>query len=350
MSNETQTVKNVPFNGDDAAATAIRLAGMAGDDVNATLTVIADAKQEMAGGPLRVMIALRKAFGEELDSFPKPGEKEGNNRDEITVEETVNGETKSRKTTWYTVFADNLKEGASILEAIDHCKRARNPEAIKDGIPQHILDRTGEKGWIDRELNRLTGRRATFRASIKRAMELVFQFNAIENVPNIQAEPIWEEGKEGEDIIVSPKCIVVWQTPEDGKPVKYQEDYTVQTFLKFDAAKAIENGGGFKALENTLARKAKASGAEPKAERRIASLDTFVGVTIEAHSFIDSVMCDRDTANYDKLVKGLQSKQIADETVDAFVELRNYLDDIIKASGLQAKYHKIHGQDMKDAA
>lgn len=352
--NQVANVTSTPFDGNDAAHRAEQLAAKAGKEVSEALIVIADAKQDMAGGPIRVMIALRNAFGEELDSFPMPGEKDGNNRDEITVEETVNGETKSRKTTFYTVFADSLAPGKAIVQEIEWCERAGKADTVKTDIPQHIID-LSQTGGLARRLDYLTGRRGTFRASIKKAMQLVFQFNAVNEVTGIQSEPIWEEGKEGEEIISAQKCIVVWQTPDNDangkpKPVKYMKDYTVGSFLKLKPLVAEEKGGGFKNLDATSARAPQETDNSEKADRRIKTLDTAVGVAVELHRFIDEIMMDKDTSNHDKLIKGLKSEKATGEVVSSFVELRNYLDDIVKAANLQARYDKLQMGEFKNVA
>lgn len=344
--NAIANVTSPSFDGNSAMSRAEQLAERAGEQVSNALVIIADAKQDMAGGPVRVLIALRNAFGDELDSFPKPGEKDGNNPDEITVEDLVNGETKSRKTTFYTIFADSLPVGKAIVQEIEWCERAGKSDTVKTDIPDHIID-LSQKGGLSRRIDYLTGRRATFRASIKKAMQLHFQFNAVNEVTGIQAEPIWEDGKEGEEIIPAQKCIVVWQTPDvdaegKSKPVMYRKDMTVGTFLKLKPLIAEENGGGFKKLDATLARAPQQEGEKAKQpDRVIKTPDTMVGVTVELHRYLDEIMRDRDTSIYDKMVKGLKSEKATGEIVSTFVELRNYLDDIVKAANLQSRYDKL---------
>jgi len=338
------TVVVSTFDGDAAAKHAAELASKAGA-LDTVLDVIADAKQEMAGGPVKVLIALRTIYGDDLDGFPRPGEKEGNNRDEITVDVTVNGETKAKKTTFYTVFADNTPAGKKIVDTIAMIKRAGNPEAMKDGIPEHITELVAS-GGADRQLKYLETRRQTFRASIKRAMELVFQFNAMAEVPLVECSPIWEDGKEGEETIASQTPIQVWQMNEDGKRVKYTKDLTVSTFLKIDAKRAAELGGGFKNVMKTLERGTKTDGTTAATGPTIKTTSTFIGTAIiEGYRYADELIRNKDTADYDRLIKGLKSDKTADETVDAFVGLRNYLNDIIKAAELQQRWQKMQLAD-----
>lgn len=342
MSNEAiKAVKVLPYDGNAQAAKARELAVKAGP-LTEVIESIESANIVKAGGAVNTMVMLRRIYGEDLDSMPRPGEKEGNNRDVITVEETVNGETKSRDTTFYVVFADGTPLGSTILSRLEQCERAKKPDTIKDGIPADILEMVATR-TIGREVARLEGLRATNRAMIKRAMRLVHQFNALETVPGINAEPIWEDGKEGEQVLNVKDCIQVWQMHEDEKRgVKYTRDFNISTFLKLDAKTAIEQGGGFKALIDTLARETKKGDQNAKSpDRRIASLDTMVGVAVELHRFTDEIITDKDHAEYDKLIKALKSAKAADETVASFVELRNYLTDIIDAAGLQARYTAI---------
>lgn len=338
---QVKAVKVLPYDGNAQAAKARSMAAKAGP-LSEVIEKVEAANVVKAGGAVNTMVMLRHIYGADLDSMPKPGEKEGNNRDEITIEETVDGETKSRDTTFYVVFADNTPLGASILSRLAQCERAKKTDTVKDDIPADILEMVDNR-TIKREIDRLEALRSTNRALIKRAMKLVHQFNAIETVPGVLADPIWADGKEGKEVLNVKDCIQVWQMHEDEKRgVKYSRDFNISTFLKLDTKAAIEAGGGFKALIDTLARETKKGGQNTTApDRRIASLDTMVGVTVELHRFTDEIILDKDKAEYEKLIKALKSAKAADETVASFVELRNYLTDIIDAAGLQERYNKL---------
>ena len=160
----------------------------------------------------------------------------------------------------------------------------------------------------------------------------------------IQAEPIWIDGKEGEEVENTTKPIAVWQIPEEGKPVKNWEAYSVGSFMKLSVGKALEKGGTFKALKESVTRaKAGAVGNNAAATKTpaIATLETLLERMVEVHSYaMDKVMMAKDTAEYGTILKTLNSKG-ADELVTTFVELKVMFDQIYKDAKLGEKYQKI---------
>lgn len=343
--NDQGHVVVTPYDGTAAADHAKALAAKAGE-LGATLETIFGAKTELSGGPLRVLSKLRAIYGEELETFPKPGAKEGNNRDEISVDVVIDGTSKSVKTTFYKVFTENTPSGKIIADRLAMCERAKKADTVKDGIPEDIMEMARTR-TIDREIVALGKKLGTFRASVKKAMELMYQFIAVSEVDRVVAEPIWE-GEAGGDIIQAIDCIHVHEdveTVKDGKTfvqVKFSRDYSVSSFLKLDAAKAIENGGGFKALEATAARGTKgvqtASTAADKLT--IKTVETGMTVLAEFHRWLDEISLDRDQAEMGKLLKHIHAKG-SDELISAIVESRNVLNDIIEGAKLEAKYTKL---------
>lgn len=327
-----------PYDGNAAAKMAREYAAKA-EQLGDTLETIFTAKTEMAGGPLRVLAKLQAIYGDDLINLPKPGSETGNNRDAIEIDVTDDsGQTKSVKTTVYTVFSDNTPRGKLIVDRLALCVRAKAPDTVKDGIPEDIMELARTRG-IEREIEQLQKKRSNFRASIKKAMELMYQFMAIEEVDDVIAEPIWEN-EPGGAIIQAIDCIHVYQMQEDGKRPKYSRDYSVSAFLKLDPKKAIEAGGGFKALEATAARGTKGKPSTPAEKLTIKTVETGITVLAEFHRWLDEVVGNRDTTEMAKLLKYVNTNG-SDELVSAIVESRNFLNDIVEAAKLQSKYTKL---------
>lgn len=331
------------YDGEALAGNARAMAAKETDAMSAAVNVVMKAKEDWQGGPIRVLLALQASYTpEELASFPVPDSDTGNNPDKFKIEVVKDGSTVKRPTTWYTQFADATKEGKAICDRIEMIERAAKTDTVKTGIPEDILSLNPTQREV--ELNRLKGRRNTIRASYKKAVALNIQFNLVNEMDGIQAEPIWIDGKEGEEVENTTKPIAVWQIPEEGKPVKNWEAYSVGSFMKLSVGKALEKGGTFKALKESVTRaKAGAVGNNAAATKTpaIATLETLLERMVEVHSYaMDKVMMAKDTAEYGTILKTLNSKG-ADELVTTFVELKVMFDQIYKDAKLGEKYQKI---------
>ena len=353
---ETEQATTVPdtIDGDALSDHAMRLAAKASKVMADTFERLALAKEDWQGGPLYTLLALRSTYEpEELDEFAVPGSDTGNNPDKFKIH-VQNGDKRTQKnTTFYAQFAKGTSSGQAILERLDWLDRAADKGAVKDGIPEDILEMSPQKR--DHQRSFLNGRIATMTQAYRKAMSLHFKLNEVnEYADNIAAEPIWLEGYSPDDVDnlweakveATQEPIAVWIVPEEGKPVTKWEPFSISAFLKLNPAKAEEKGGGFKALvESGVVKKAPGGGATTPGggatdELTIKTVDKSLGVITEYHRYLLDIMGQRDGAEYGKLIQQL-TKKGNDEYVTAFVELKNAFIDIAKNNGLDAKYIKL---------
>jgi hypothetical protein len=341
---------NSATEGDTFKAKAIALAKKESDGMFAAMAEVVKAKEDWQGGPIKVLFALKEAYGEELINFPEPDNDTGNNPDKFKVEVVdTSGKSAMRPTTFYTVFADNTREGAAIVQELEWLKRAGNVEAVKSGIPAEILDLSPQQR--DTRTNFLSGRRVTIRNSYKKAMSLGFQFAAINGVSGVVADFLYVQDKDGNDtaeVENTPKPIVVY-VPVTNGPVKKYEHFSIGAFLKLNAKKAAEKGGGFANLKATVTRATGGATGNGQANEvpAIKTVDTFIHRFVETYRYMDEMQMAKDQKDIGQLYKLLNHKD-ANELIVAVVEMRNYLDDVDKELGLSKKYTALQaaGSDL----
>jgi len=349
----TPEVENTSTEGETFKAKAIALAKKESDGMAKAMSAVMQAKEDWQGGPIKVLFALKDAYGEELASFPQPDDDTSNNPDKFKVEVVdTSGKSSMRPTTFYTVFADNTREGAAIVQELEWLKRASNSEAVKTGIPKEIMELAeNPQARLSRE-NFLSGRRTTIRNSYKKAMALGFQFEAVNGVSGVVADFVYVPDKEGNDtaeIANTTKPIIVYVPSTDGKPAKKYELFSIGAFLKLNAKKAIEKGGGFANLKSTVTRATGGATGNGQANEvpPIKTVETFLGRFVEVYRFMDEMQMAKDQKDIGQLYKLLNHKD-AQELVVSVVEMRNYLDDIDKELSLSKKYTALQaaGSDL----
>jgi hypothetical protein len=332
-------IVNTDSEGETQKARAIAFASQEGEEMSAAIELVANAKEDWQGGPIKVLFALNVTYGDELSLFPKPDLASGNNPDKFKVPMTNDaGVTAMRATSFYQQFADATKEGRAIVEELGFLKRLGNVNDKKEGIPSPIID-----AYLDDEdkrtsrVNYLTGRRSTIRASYKKAMALFYQMDAVASLPHVGCDFDWvtdNEGNDTEEVENTTKPILVWERPAEGKPVKKKMFFSIGSFLKLDAKEASEKGGTLKELIKTVARDTNTKAAEIPT---IKTAETYVKALVECFRAIDEFNSDADQKEMGKLMKIINTKG-ADELKVAIVEYRNYLDDICDELKLSAWY------------
>lgn len=307
--------------------------------MSAAIELVANAKEDWQGGPIKVLFALRETYGEEIDQFPKPDLDTGNNPDKFKVAMTNDaGVTAMRATSFYLLFADATKEGKAIVDELAMLKRIANVNDKCENVPTALVDayRDDEDKRTSRS-NYLTGRRSTIRASYKKAMALYFQMDAVASLPHVGCDFDWitdGKGEETGDVENTTKPIIVWEKPADGKPIKKKMFFSIGSFLKLDAKECAEKGGTLKELIKTVARDTNTKAAEFPT---IKTAETYVKGFVELFRAMDAFQSDPDQKEMGKLMKVLNHKDAAELKV-SLVEFRNYLDDIVDEMKLESWY------------
>lgn len=335
--------------GDALANHAQALGAKASVFMGDTVERLSKAREDWQGGPIFTLLALRDAYTEEeLAEFAIPGTDTGNNPDKFKIS-VMNGDKKTTKqTTFYAQFARGTAAGKKIVETLEFLDRAADKSAVKDGIPQSILDL--DHDGRERQRSFLEGRINTMTQAYKKAMLLHFKFVEVDEYSeNIFCAVDWVQGKSPDDVEHVSQCevepgnepIVIWYE-ETGKPQK-REVFSIAAFLKLNPAKAQEKGGGFKNLvESGVVKKAPVPpGQTPKEQdMTIKTVDTGLGVMVEFHRWMQEIRGERDGANIGKFLMELKKKN-NDEYLVAAVELKNILIDVCRDTGADATYAKL---------
>lgn len=361
------------FDGEALEAVARGLGARVSDDTQESVDIAAKGKEDWQGGPIIVLAGLTADFPENddgklaLSDFPEPGSDTGNNPDKFKRPVTdSSGKTAMRPTSFYTVFTAGTKTGIALATEIGYIKRANNLEATKDGIPETILGMSTDAR--ETRLSFLEGRLKTMATAYRKALSLHHQLNAVADLtvmvddtgninPDGDKNTRYKQGtvgvdfhyvtdENGEDtgeVANRLDPIMVWERPGydakgEPRPIKNKVSVSIGSFLKFDAKKASENGGTYKALLKTVERKPKTpDGATVTDTPAIKTVDTFVGRFVETFRFMDEMQSASDPKDLGKLYNLLKHKD-GGELVVAWVEMRNYMDDVAEELGLNAKY------------
>lgn len=351
------TATIVEVDGEALANHAQALGAKASVFMGDTIERLSKAKEEWQGGPIFTLLALRDAYSEEeLAEFAVPGTETGNNPDKFKIT-VMNGDKKTtRQTTFYAQFARGTAAGKKIAETLEFLDRAADKGAVKDDIPADILalDHEGR----ERQRSFLNGRINTMTQAYKRAMLLHFKFVEVEEyADNIYCDIDWVEGKSPDDVDHVSQCevepgnepIILWMQEDgkDGKPGKQKrEPFSIAAFLKLNPAKALEKGGGFKALiESGVVKKAPGGGATTPAgaaseDITIKTVNTGLGIMVEFHRWMQEIRGERDGTEIGKFLMELKKKN-NDEYLVAAVELKNILIDVCRDTGADAAYAKL---------
>jgi hypothetical protein len=363
------------FDGEALAEVARGLAIKVSDVTEAAVETAAKGKEDWQGGPISVLAGLQRDFtNEELDAFAEPNSDTGNNPDRYKMQVTdSSGKSAMRPTSFYQQFADGTKHGKAIIEELALLRRANNVEAIKTDIPETIMNMTVSER--DDRIKFLDNRRTTVRNAYRKAMSLYFQLNAVGELTvlvdeegKVNSDPakntrfkqgtvgvdfIYVTNDAGEDtdqVVNSPNPIIIWEYPGydakgNQRPIKNSQKVSIGSFLKFDAKKAAENGGTYKALLKTVERKPRTpEGAKPTETPAIKTVDTFVGRLVETYRFMNEMQQATDPKDLGKLyqiIKADMNAKDRGELVVTIVEMRNYLDDVCDELQLTAKYTEL---------
>lgn len=351
--------------GDALSAHAMRLGAKESKYMADTFQLLAKARDDWRGGPIMALLSLRSTYtDEELDEFAVPGSKGGNNPDKFSITvETAKGKSAQRQTTFYKQFALGTGSGKAIVERLNWVLRALNKEATKEGIPEDIV--ALDRDRLEAQVSFLETRLNTMAIAYRNGMKLHFKLREVNEYSEyITADILWQDkcspddvatfNEEGEVIAsnlwnckVEPtnEPIVLWEMIPSKAPRR--DSFSISAFLKLNAKKAEEKGGGWKNLvESGIVPKPPgggvngAAGTQAKPDLTIKTVDTGLGVLTEFHRYMLEILGEKDKANIAKMVQETNKKG-NDEYVVSFVELKNVLIDYCRDNGLDSKYLKL---------
>jgi len=369
--------------GDGIATLAQKFAARVSKATEAAMDKAADGKEDWQGGPITVRAGLLADFGKELNGWPLPGSKSGNNPDKFKAPHTnkATGDTSLRPTSFYLMFTRGTPKGQAIETELAYLRRAGNMEAIKTDIPAAIMG-LSDKARKDR-IAYLDNRIKVMTSAYKKAMSLHLQTVAFDEL----ATRVDAEGKVNEDAskntrfkqgtvrwafkmvqdnngedtdVINTKLqapITVWASPGydvhgEPRPIAKQKDVSIGAFIKFKAAVALAKGCTYDALLKTVERAPKSKDKSKTADTKTATVDQFISRFVEEHRFafeMESATDPKDlTKLYDVLKADARSKD-GGELVAAWIEHRNWMDDVAKELQLNAAYVDIAARLAKVA-
>lgn len=205
-----------------------------GDAVDVAYSTAIKAKEDSAASPYAIFKALLTTFGNDLQSWPKPGtgtkdnEPNSNNPD---YWEKPSGDTKI-KGSFYNDFADNTPKGKWIAGEL-----AKIAEGSREGGEDNEYRKMGT--GLKREKAKWAMRQSTLRSNTRLAMKFLFHMERVNSMPGITVE--MDDRYNG--------AIVA-----DDKVRANVKHYSVKGFLALKPGKAMDEGGGWEKLVTSDAR------------------------------------------------------------------------------------------------
>jgi hypothetical protein len=320
-------------------AKALALAHLNTTALTNAMLAVAKAKDEFSGAPIKLMVAMLSEIPEEtLDGLPRIGSKpsETDNPDLFPWKDP-SSDGKEKEVSFYVVWSDNTTEGAKVVEELGWLSCLNDPDKKTDHIPADYKAKYGSNPEQRKQRKKyLEGRRGTIRSSYKKAVQLMHQFDAINELAGVHATTIpgVEEGTFENVILVRSKV--------PGRETLDYEHYTVGQFLKLNAAKAAEQGGSLTALKATVTRDGKKQKQEPgvPALASIQTPETMDKVMTAVHSYLDGIYSNKKGMEYAALLKFLTGPNGA-SAVETLGDIKGILDDLFRMDKIAFIYSKI---------
>jgi hypothetical protein len=321
--------------GQSVLAHAIAAAGKVGKVLASAFATVADAKEELDGGPLKVMLALRSTYNEEeLSSWPEPDTDTGNNPDKFKVPVIVDGKTVMRNSSFYIQFFKATEMGKALDSELEYLSILSSDTADKSTVPADYA-----KTYSNPQSRRLrktyvTRRQGAARNALKKAVKFMFQFDRVNGLLGVTATLMME----GETVMNTAKPILLENV---ANPKLDWEFYSLGGFMRLDADRASQMGGTYAALIGTAGRAPKSgTGATETKVETIKTVPTLVNAIVELHRFTDEIFSATNPKDVGELYKLVNHKD-ADELVLSIVELRDSLTQVINSQKLKGRYDKI---------
>lgn len=315
---------------------ALALAHAKAEHLNKAAIVAADAKDEFSGAPIKLYVAMLQDLDDDtLTGLPVVGSKGGNNPDYFMWKDP-NSDAKEREVSFYNVWPDNTAEGVKVTQELAWIKALGNPEMKDDDIPAWFKEKYEGPAKRDSRKKYLTSRRSTIRNCYKRAVQLMHQYDAINELKGVEAKliPGAEEGTYENFILIRTKV-------EERVTVDVMH-LTVGQFLALKPAKIAEQGGTYAALKASITRQKKGKKEETgiPALAEIRTGETLDKVMTAAHSYLDHLVTDKKGKDWGDFLKFLTGPGGA-SAIETLGDIRNCIDDIFKLDKVAYIYAKV---------
>lgn len=269
-------------------------------------------KQAVKRGPIILCNDMMADYGiEAIASWPEPGSKAGETGneqpDKFTMSQTVDGVTKKKPMSYYSILFDSTKKGREIalgLRAVDMADKgeANGPE----GYDVESFKQLKRVFPVDRKAERatLSQARTDARNALIKGVQILKQWARVEQMEKVGVRWSMKDSGEkypadyenealrGKPIMVlrnTPKPVVLWNKLEASEATAV----SVDTFLSYNVEAALKNGGGIGDLAETASRDGSAGEANAGAAGQVAHIT--------------------NTAQYEGFVAELAAKMQTDE-------------------------------------
>lgn len=315
-------------------------------ELNSAMIAVAKAKDEFSGAPIKLMVAmLTELPEEEIEALPRVGsEAKDTDNPDIFKWKDPQSDTKEKDVSFYVVWADNTAEGIKTNTELGWISCLNDPEKKRDHIPAEFIERYGINPELRKSRKKyLETRRGTIRSCYKKAVQVIHQFEAVNELKGCEAKTV-----AGDEPGTYTNQIKVKSTVEGSDAYEY---YSVGSFLKLNAAKAAEQGGTVAALQATVARdpKAKKGDKAVPALNSIETPETMDKVLTAVHSYLDKVWSGKQGVDYANLLKYLTGPG-GGSAIETLGDIRSILDQLFRMDKIAFIYAKIKDSEARDVA
>lgn len=332
--------------------------------VEDTIRDLINHKQEWEGGKFQVMHKLTRGMSEaQLNALPDPKADTGNNPAWYFFSFMRDGKEHTEKRYYYEQMALAFPANVAKMKRISQLERSSGDENVnKSDIPADIMDmdptnRVAELSRLNDEINESV-------KSVTGAFELRAQLLRFADLRHVEAFPIFRTGPDGLpmngedgrpfDIERTKRPICVRSTIK-GRELKDCVYMGIQKFVSLNVGKISDAGGTFKAMEDSIPKKAKkgdqAGGINPAANaqdqskpQQVGVPDTFIARAVDMYSFADKAWEEKNGAAMGKL-RQMTHGDGTDEYFTALHGLMRFLRDIVGSPKDEERYQRLIASD-----
>jgi hypothetical protein len=246
------------------------------------------------------------------------------------------------KSSWYVTFADNTREGKVLLQELAWIKNLRNTEADHNIVPIEFRNTyRNPEDWKVRE-GYLLGRRNTIRAAFKKAMALCWQFEDVNALKGVQVDFKWQDARK-RDQVVNTKVPLRVSSVDNVDEWSY---VSLSAFMRFDTAKASENGGSYQALIDTAKRDSDGAGSKQGGDadakpQLIRTADTFAARMTDIHEALSFAFMDKEGKKlHSDIVQSLAGAG-SDDLLLSLYDTDQAIRDLLKSDKIKARIEKL---------
>lgn len=329
-------------------ALVTELSSIVTEEVNNIVVWIDQSKKDADSGPFVIL----KWFKENVDSdtlakFPRPGSELGDNPDKYKEPYFREGKLKFKATSFYLkFFLSAFPEGKRIASALAHIALAKDENANQAAVPQNIRDMNPVQ--LEQLKQDLTSQQNRGVRSIRDAIALNQQLDAINDLPEVAAAPIFDDDG---NVVKMSKPIKVWNVKS---PEQQWNLYSISGFMQFDPDKAAELGGTYDALKLTAKREQSEIGENAGQSDKPVVINTNATLAARINDIAEYI-CNKlmPAGNKNREVYGLFLKDQINgpdggDLIYNLNEIKLFVDGVLNIPSVQVKLEKM--SEQKDVA